>query len=120
MIFAVSGAIIGLLASGLLSRSMSAPLTELADGARSIGAGKFDQRVPVMGSDEVREVATAFKEMAAGLDQAEQLRRNLVADSRMNCLHCLRFCKAICVQFWMMFTHWKRLRLPVSMISRVF
>lgn len=80
LIFAVSGAIIGLLASVLLSRSMTAPLTQLADGARSIGARKFDQRVPVMGSDEVREVATAFNEMAAGLDQAERLRRNLVAD----------------------------------------
>jgi len=34
----------------------------------------------VTGSDEVREVAQAFNEMAAALEQAESLRRNLVAD----------------------------------------
>jgi signal transduction histidine kinase len=40
----------------------------------------LSQRVEVSGSAELIEVASAFNDMAATLEQAEQLRRNLVAD----------------------------------------
>jgi two-component system OmpR family sensor kinase/two-component system sensor histidine kinase BaeS len=42
--------------------------------------GKLDERVPIAGATEVADVARAFNEMASGLQQAEQLRRNMVAD----------------------------------------
>jgi len=64
----------------LLSRSVSAPLSKLADAARSIGRRDLSRRVEVRGSQEIQEVAQAFNEMAADLQQAETLRQNLLAD----------------------------------------
>jgi signal transduction histidine kinase len=63
-----------------VSRSLTAPLNRLAEGARALGAGNLSRRVEVTGSSEVRQVAHAFNEMAADLQQAETLRRNLMAD----------------------------------------
>jgi two-component system OmpR family sensor kinase/two-component system sensor histidine kinase BaeS len=77
----------GLIAGGLgvllglgIARGLSAPLGRLATAARRISRGDFSQRVPVSGSDEVADLARAFNEMTAGLQQAETLRRSLVAD----------------------------------------
>jgi len=64
----------------LLSRSVSAPLSRLAQAACSIGRRDLSQRVEVHGSQEIQEVAQAFNEMAAELHQAEILRQNLLAD----------------------------------------
>jgi two-component system OmpR family sensor kinase len=63
-----------------VSRSLTAPLNRLAEGARALGTGDLSRRVEVTGSSEVRQVAHAFNEMAADLQQAEMLRRNLMAD----------------------------------------
>jgi two-component system OmpR family sensor kinase/two-component system sensor histidine kinase BaeS len=77
----------GLIAGGLavlmgivIARGLSAPLGRLATAARRISRGELDQRVPVKGANEVADLAQAFNEMAANLEQAESLRRNLVAD----------------------------------------
>jgi two-component system OmpR family sensor kinase len=77
----------GLIAGGLavlmgiiIARGLSAPLGRLATAARRISQGELDQRVPVRGANEVADLAQAFNEMAANLQQAESLRRNLVAD----------------------------------------
>jgi signal transduction histidine kinase len=63
-----------------MSRSLTAPLAELEEAAQAVGQQDFSQRVPVQGSQELVAVATAFNEMAARLEQAEALRRNLLAD----------------------------------------
>ncbi len=78
--FAVVTGISGILFGVLVSRSLTAPLNRLAKSARAIGARDLSQRVEVTGSREMKDVAIAFNEMATGLDQAEQLRRNLIAD----------------------------------------
>jgi signal transduction histidine kinase len=72
----VTGVIVGV----LMSRSLTAPLNRLAQGAKAIGARNFSQRVEMRGSDEIQQVAQAFNEMAAALEENEQLRRNLLAD----------------------------------------
>ncbi|RME70943.1 MAG: HAMP domain-containing protein [Chloroflexi bacterium] len=72
----VSGVIFGV----LISRSLTAPLNSLAQAARDIGARRLYRRVEEKGTDEIIAVARAFNEMAAQLEQAEQLRRNLLAD----------------------------------------
>jgi signal transduction histidine kinase len=64
----------------LLSRGLSAPLSNLAEAARAIGGRNLARRVDVRGSQEVQEVARAFNEMASKLEQAEILRQNLLAD----------------------------------------
>jgi two-component system OmpR family sensor kinase/two-component system sensor histidine kinase BaeS len=71
---------LGMLLGLGIARGLSAPLARLATAARHISRGDLSQRVSVSGSDEVADLARAFNEMAAGLEQAETLRRNMVAD----------------------------------------
>lgn len=76
LIAGVAGLVVGL----AIARGLSAPLGRLAAAARHISQGDFSQRVPVKGSSELADLAHAFNEMATGLQQAETLRRNMVAD----------------------------------------
>src|SRR5258708_1491663 len=70
----------GLLLGLILTRTMVAPLANLASAARAFAAHKWDQRVPVRGAKEIAEVALAFNEMADELQRAEIQRRNMIAD----------------------------------------
>jgi len=72
--------LISIIVGILLSRSVSAPLSKLAEAARSIGHRDLSRRVVVHGSQEIQEVAQAFNEMADDLQQAETLRQSLLAD----------------------------------------
>lgn len=80
LLIATVGGIVGILAGVFMSRNLTAPLSRLAEAARALGARDLSHRVEVTGSDEVIEVARAFNEMADALEQAETLRRNLMAD----------------------------------------
>lgn len=77
---ALAVGLLGLAFGVLASRNLTAPLSRLAAGAKAIGARNLDYRVPVQGSEEIREVARSFNEMATALQSAESLRRNLLAD----------------------------------------
>jgi two-component system OmpR family sensor kinase len=81
LMVAIIGGVLGILFGVVVSRSLTAPLSRLAEAARAVGAGDFHHRVEVTGSDEVVEVARAFNEMTSQLEQAEIVRRNLVADA---------------------------------------
>lgn len=77
----------GLIAGGLgvllglaIARGLTAPLSRLGAATRRLSQGALDERVPVRGTQEVADLARAFNDMAAGLEQAETLRRQLVAD----------------------------------------
>lgn len=76
LISGTAGVLLGL----AVARGLSAPLRRLAVAARRISRGELDQRVPVGGAEEIVEVAQAFNDMAASLQQAERRRRTLVAD----------------------------------------
>jgi signal transduction histidine kinase len=80
LLLALGGGVGGLVISVLLSRNLTAPLSRLAAAAHDIGARRFHRRVEPSGSAEMVEVAHAFNDMAARLEEAETLRRNLVAD----------------------------------------
>lgn len=71
---------VGIVLGGWLSRTLSAPLGNLAHTAQQFGARNWRQRVPVQGAQEIANVATAFNQMADELERQEQLRRNLTAD----------------------------------------
>jgi two-component system OmpR family sensor kinase/two-component system sensor histidine kinase BaeS len=77
---ALIAGILGLLIGVVIARGLTAPLGRLAAAARRISQGRLEERVPVNGAEEFVELAEAFNEMAANLQQAETLRRNLVAD----------------------------------------
>jgi signal transduction histidine kinase len=72
--------VIALILTFVLSRRLSSPIGVLANAARRLGRGDLSQRVQFKGKGEVGELAQAFNSMAADLEHAEQLRRNLVAD----------------------------------------
>ncbi len=77
------GLIIGataIIAGILMSRYLTRPLSDLMKGAEAIRQQDFAYRVPVEGSEEMVAVAGAFNDMAAQLEQQENLRRNLLAD----------------------------------------
>jgi signal transduction histidine kinase len=71
---------IALLLTFILSRRITSPIGALARAARRLGRGDLSQRVELRGEGEVGALAQAFNSMAADLEQAEQLRRNMVAD----------------------------------------
>ena len=71
---------IALLLTFLLSRRMTSPIGVLAGAARRLGHGDLSQRVRLQAEGEVASLAEAFNSMAADLEYAEQLRRNMVAD----------------------------------------
>ena len=77
---AAVGGVGGILFGVVMSRALAAPLNNLAQAARAIGARNLSRRVEEKGSDELLAVARAFNEMASDLEQGEQLRRNLLAD----------------------------------------
>lgn len=72
--------IIGSVVGVITARGITAPLDRLAQAAKSIAAHDLGSRVEISGSVEIRTVAQAFNDMAAALEQAEQLRSNLLAD----------------------------------------
>jgi two-component system OmpR family sensor kinase/two-component system sensor histidine kinase BaeS len=74
------GGTIGVLFGAMLGRRLAAPLNRLTEAARAIGAQNLSRRVKEEGTTEVIELARAFNDMAAALEQNEKLRRNLVAD----------------------------------------
>jgi two-component system sensor histidine kinase BaeS len=71
----------GLGAGILVSRGISRPISELAEGVKQVGAGKLGYRVETSAkSREIIALNDAFNQMSADLQQAEQLRSNLMAD----------------------------------------
>jgi two-component system OmpR family sensor kinase/two-component system sensor histidine kinase BaeS len=71
---------LGLLLGLLIAGGLAAPLDRLARAARTLRAGSPHEPLPARGPREVAEASRAFNEMAAGLEEAEQLRRRMVAD----------------------------------------
>lgn len=56
------------------------PLKDMSRAARSFASGNFDVRVPVVGNDEIAELATAFNSMAGSLESLEDMRRTFLAN----------------------------------------
>lgn len=77
LIFAV---VAGIVAGAWLSHLLARPLQALEKGSQAVAAQELAYRVPVQGSREIQTVALAFNQMAARLEQAEKLRRSLLAD----------------------------------------
>lgn len=57
----------------VLSERLSAPLSELAAGARAVAQGDFSKRHPVYRRDELGMLTTLFNRMTQQLDEARQV-----------------------------------------------
>jgi two-component system, OmpR family, sensor histidine kinase BaeS len=74
-------ALLALVTGLLLARRITRPVERIITVTRAMGGGDRAARVgPVAAPGELRELATAFDQMADTLDRQEQLRRDLVAD----------------------------------------
>ena len=78
---AVGAAVLtALLLSAVVPARVVRPVRTLVTAAQHIAHGAHGARVPVRGTDELAQLAGAFNEMAASLQHAEEIRRQLLAD----------------------------------------
>lgn len=64
----------------ILAHGMTSPLRQMRDSARAMAGGDYSKRVRATSRDEVGQLAYAFNAMAAELEQADQARRDIVAN----------------------------------------
>ncbi|GAB4331934.1 MAG: hypothetical protein Kow0010_17580 [Dehalococcoidia bacterium] len=83
---ALIGMAVALLLAVILSRSVAAPLRNIARAARNVARGNYRQRVPVTGPPEVRNLATDFNRMTEEVQRSEQTLRDFL----MNISHELK------------------------------
>ncbi len=69
-----------LIAVYFISDRIISPLKNMSIAAKSFAAGNFDVRVPVVGHDEVAELASAFNNMANSLSNLEDSRSSFLAN----------------------------------------
>ena len=64
----------------LSSKRISRPLLEINQAAKVIADGDFKKRITVNSSDEVGQLAKSFNDMAADLNEQENIRREFIAN----------------------------------------
>jgi len=64
--------LISLVAGWYFSLRITAPLEELAIGARKLSAGKWEHRVTIRAKDEIGQVGNAFNQMVADLKRQQE------------------------------------------------
>jgi signal transduction histidine kinase len=63
-----------------VARRISAPVRRMLEATRRISAGRYDERVPTGGDDELGALSESFNAMAATLEETEQRRREFITD----------------------------------------
>ena len=90
---AIVTGIAAIVAGALMSRHLTKPLDSLQKAAQAIGDSQLAYRVEVAGTEEMRQVAQTFNQMATQLQTAETLRQNLLADVAHELRHPLHILK---------------------------
>ena len=80
MYAALTAMIAALSLSFLFSRNVVAPVLAMSHATQRIADGRYDERVQVIGADELAGLAMRFNQMAERLDQVESMRRRLIGD----------------------------------------
>ena len=63
-----------------ISEKIVAPIRQMSVATKRFSAGEFDTKIPVEGSDEIAELATAFNSMADSLANLEYMRSSFLAN----------------------------------------
>lgn len=75
---------IGLVITGVIGFAfadiISSPIENITDHVRGITMGAHDQRIQVVGNDEIANLCNAFNSMAAKLDQVDDQRKMFVSN----------------------------------------
>ena len=61
----------------LLARSISRPVSKLANAASAVAKGDYSQRIAVEGQDELATLTGQFNEMTAEVGRAHQMQREV-------------------------------------------
>ncbi len=77
---AVIGLIVAVILAGFISRNLARSLGQLAQAASAVTEGHYDQRIPVQGAAEIREVAEAFNRMSAEIHNTRQAQQDFMAN----------------------------------------
>jgi two-component system sensor histidine kinase BaeS len=80
LLLAVGLLLLSTLLAVWLSRRLLRPVAALRGVTAKIAQGKLDTRAPVLGRDELAELAEHINEMAQSLENNEQQRRKVLAD----------------------------------------
>ncbi len=81
--FAFSGGIaiaVAIVLIYIFSRKLSNPLKQIKQAASRISNGEFEKRVNIDSRDEIGELAKTFNQMAAALQNIEEMRRGFIAN----------------------------------------
>ena len=68
-----------LIAIFFISERIISPLRVMSQAAKSFAKGEFSVRVPVVGNDEVAQLASAFNNMAQNLENLDEMRNNFMS-----------------------------------------
>lgn len=68
-----------LIAIFFISERIISPLRAMSQAAKSFAKGEFSVRVPVVGNDEVAQLASAFNNMAQNLESLDEMRNNFMS-----------------------------------------
>ena len=71
--------VVGLFMAIFLSRKLTRPIAHLTEGAKAIGEGQWETRIPVESSDELGFLAHEFNLMAMKLKEFDQLKDDFVS-----------------------------------------
>lgn len=71
------GGIVTLLATGLISRSITKPLVGLSQGVAEIGTGNYEVKVTQDRQDEIGDLSKSINKMAGNLKEKEKIRQLL-------------------------------------------
>ncbi|GAB4457944.1 MAG: ATP-binding protein [Anaerolineales bacterium] len=77
---ALAATIAALALSFIFSRSVVAPVLAMSRATQRIAEGRYDERIPITGNDELAQLALRFNQMAEKLNEIESMRRRLIGD----------------------------------------
>jgi histidine kinase len=72
--------ITAVLVSTFVTRRIVSPVQEMKAASQRIANGRYEERVQVVGEDELADLAQSFNQMAHTLAQTEERRRRLIGD----------------------------------------
>ncbi|HNW43076.1 MAG TPA: HAMP domain-containing sensor histidine kinase [Elusimicrobiales bacterium] len=70
---------IGCAGTLIITRVVFAPIESMAEGARMIGSGRFDHRIPVTSKDEMGRLASELNDMAVKLKEVSDMKQDFVS-----------------------------------------
>jgi histidine kinase len=81
LVVATAAALVSAIVVSLfVSRRVVTPVRQMMQASQRIAAGRYQERVDVPSDDELGQLARSFNQMAGTLEQAEQMRRDLIAN----------------------------------------